>query len=75
MSGLTILTSTGVDRKTDISGNIRFINLNDNTTEWVNQIQKYDRYDGTKNALDNGYDLKEMVDKVLNVYTKIEKRG
>ncbi len=75
IAGLTILTSTGVDMKTDISKNIKFLELDDEPSEWVKLIKKYNRYDCLKEAIENGYDQKEMIAKVLGVYNKIEKRG
>ena len=61
--GLPILTSTGVPEETDITGNVKFLDLNNDLSEWIEAIEdcrkNFNRKDMRGYIHDGGYDITE----------------
>ncbi len=71
-SGIKCLFSENVTKETDITGNVEFISIND-TESWVKSIvelkaSNYFRENQKDNFIKNGYDLKEEIHKIENIY-------
>jgi len=62
-TGLPVITSTAVTEETDITGNVKFINLEDDISVWVKEIENtrrnFIRKDMKKYIHDGGYDITE----------------
>ena len=60
-SGLPVITSTGVTKETDITGNVTFLALDDGAEKWAENIQKvkerFVRKDLFQYISENGYDI------------------
>lgn len=60
-AGLLVYTSTGVTRETDITGNVRFLDLNLGASAWANEIdtglKSFKRVDVRDYINQNGYNI------------------
>ena len=61
--GLPVLTSTGVPEETDITGNVKFLDLDNDLSEWIEAIEdcrkSFNRKDMRGYIHDGGYDITE----------------
>ena len=73
-TGLPIITSDSVSKEIDLTGNVSFLNLNDDVSEWVACIERYrknyTRVDCSNIVYDKGYDLENLDKVVLEVYNE-----
>ena len=70
--GLPIITSTGVPAETDITGNVKFLSLEDDLSVWINAIDNYRnnfiRKDMRGYIHDGGYDITETAKLLEDFY-------
>ncbi len=71
ISGLKIFASDSIDKNTDISGNIQWINLKDSPSKWSELILKTDKTRNFSNIKEEKYDIKKVAYKLQNIYLKI----
>ena len=73
-AGLPVLTSTGVTRETDITGNVTFMSLDEDANMWaeklVDIVKSFNRIDMFKYIHDNGYDITETAKELQEFYIK-----
>lgn len=74
VSGLKCIFSDTIDKKSDISGNVEFISL-DEIEKWKDAINKlikngYKRNNMKNIAIKSGYDLNNEIHKIENLYLK-----
>ena len=71
-AGLPVLSSTGVTREMDITGNVVFKDLEDGAESWAEEayriISTFDRNDTTEIIVKNGYDITETAKWLQNFY-------
>ena len=71
-SGLPVVTSTGVTKEVDITGNVRFLDLAWGEAEWADAISKigreFKRQDMYQNIHDSGYDITETAKALQEFY-------
>lgn len=62
-AGLPVITSTGVTRETDITGNVEFLELDLGAKAWADKLlavyNSFDRRDMSAYIRENGYDITE----------------
>lgn len=81
-SGLKIAASSNIDNRVDITGNIKFLELDDGTQTWAEEMLKmkeYVRTDTSSAIIENNYDIKNnakwLQDFYLNAYQQESKDG
>lgn len=71
-SGLPVVTSTGVTKEVDITGNVRFLDLAWGEAEWADAISKigreFKRQDMYQYIHDSGYDITETAKALQEFY-------
>ena len=71
-SGLPVITSTGVTKEVDITGNVTFLDLARGGAEWANAISKigkeFKRQDMYQYIHDSGYDITETAKSLQEFY-------
>lgn len=69
-NGLKIVASNSIDHKSDITGNISFVDLSQSYKFWAQFINKmsFKRNYNINGLKKSGYDLKEVVAKMENIY-------
>lgn len=71
-AGLPVVTSTGVTRETDITGNVRFLDLDAGADSWADAVidfsRSFERKDMYDYIRDNGYDITETAAWLQNFY-------
>ena len=71
-TGLPVITSTGVTKETDITGNVKFLSLDDSIQKWVSEIEdtmlNFNRKDMSSYIHDNGYDITETAKWIQDFY-------
>lgn len=71
-SGLPVVTSTGVTKEVDITGNVIFLDLTRGGAEWANAISKigkeFKRQDMYQYIHDSGYDITETAKSLQEFY-------
>lgn len=69
-NGLKVVTSSTIDRKTDITGNLSFVELNESPVKWAEVVEKTDmkRYDVCEKISKSGYNVKEISKKMMDIY-------
>ena len=74
-NGLRCIFSTNVSRESDVSGLVKFLDINDdNVNEWCTEIKNFknvDRADYERIVKNSGYDIKIEAKKMLDFYKKI----
>lgn len=74
-SGLPCVISDTVSQQTDITGNVKFEKLSNNSSQWADTIVEfcrfYKRKDTTDKIKENGYDIKVAADKLINTYIQL----
>lgn len=76
-AGLPVITSTGVTTETDITGNVKFRDLNLGAGSWADEVirmgSSFVRRDTSEDIKNNGYDIKETAKWLQEFY--LEKHG
>lgn len=75
-NGLKILTSTSIDKNTNISSNITFEDLNANIESWIKDIEKIDfqrDFEVEKHIKNDEYNIKNVAKLMQNIYLGGEK--
>lgn len=70
-NGIPIVASSSIDSKSAVAGHVTFVNLNDGLEQWlvaIEKAKKLGRYDGQEQLRAAGYDIHEMVKKLLTYY-------
>lgn len=74
-TGLPIFTSTFVSKDVNITGNVSFLPLNNNTNYWgsfiLRYMSKYKRDDMTNIITVNGFNINERAKYLENIYKKL----
>ena len=73
-AGLPVITSTGVTRETDITGNVDFLNLDLGAAYWaqaiLQKIEGFNRHDMYEYIHNNGYDIVETAKWLQDFYIR-----
>ena len=73
-SGLPVITSTGVTRETDITGNVEFLELSQGPEYWANavlrKVDNFSRHDMFSYIQKNGYDITETARWLQDFYLR-----
>ena len=76
-SGLRIVTSAIVTRSVDVTGNIRFLDLNASLEDWISAIdwslQDYDRGAARRKIVNTKFDINLSADKLRMIYRQFKK--
>lgn len=71
-TGLPIVTATTVSQETDVTGNVRFLSLNDSSLEWAKEILQFYESSTRKDLADlvkaKGYDIQSTADWLQEFY-------
>lgn len=71
-AGLPVLTTTGVTKETDITGNVSFMDLNEGVVKWADRIisirDSFIRHDMYGYIKKNGYDITETANWLQEFY-------
>lgn len=73
-SGLICFFSSSISRKTDITGNVRFLNLADGPEIWAKKIyedRNYKRTSTRDKIIDKGFDISETSKKVSDIFDQM----
>ena len=71
-NGLHIIASNNISIESNITGNIKFVKL-DNEDEWKDSIIDYsreERYNEVQKVIDSGYSIKNTVEQLIKIYEK-----
>lgn len=72
-SGLKVLVSDAVTIEAKVTDNIRFLNLNQDISVWVDDISQFTRYarkDESENLAKEGYSINDTVMKMTEIYMR-----
>ncbi len=74
-NGLNCIVSDSVDKKSNIAGNIKFINLNENYSNWVSELESINktRSNNIKKIIANGYSIDNTITEIMNIYNYVNK--
>ena len=75
-AGLKCFISSNVSREVDITGNIIFYSIKNNSKKWaelINEQSEYERYDTRQKIIDAGYDIYTESKKLENMYKRLLK--
>jgi glycosyltransferase EpsF len=77
VNGLKCYASSGVDKKTNITGNVQFLALDKGSKFWSNQIYEMDnsRDLKVKEKIPKEYDLRKSLEKISNYYLNITNKS
>ena len=67
-SGLKCVVSDNVPKAVDLTGNVRFLSLNDNMEKWYDELIDNKNLNDIKNSLDS-YDISVVVNKLCRIYS------
>ena len=69
-SGLVCLISDTITKEANISGNVYYYSLEENSSKWADQIEicrSGERYDATEDFLKHGYNIENCIRKFISV--------
>lgn len=72
-NGLNCILSSTITKEVDLTGNIRFLNIN-STNEWIKtllNIKENKRVNYTKQITEKGYEIKSAAKELSNIYLKM----
>ncbi len=67
-SGLKCVVSDNVPKAVDLTGNVRFLSLNDDMNKWYDELINNKDLKDIKNSL-SSYDIDVVVDELCNIYS------
>lgn len=75
VNGLKCYASSGVDKNTNITGNVQFLPLDKESKFWANQIYEMNnnRDFDVKEKIPKEYDLKASIQEIIKYYNNIIK--
>ncbi len=73
-AGLPCIFSDTITQETKVTKNVEFLSLNDSPNKWIDQILKFQKEninrDTTQFLIDNKYDINNLVEQMLHIYTQ-----